>query len=280
MSNFASFSVAAAKDASPLLDEPNEETARAIALDMIARAETISAELNAKLDPHFKAVPVCAAGCAHCCHQAVVASTPEIVLLAETLRDNLSSAALTALEAKVRAHAERTRSLSTLEWHLARHACPLLDEATGSCIAHEGRPLLCRAHNSLDVRQCVEAAEGDDPEAKITFNEYQRASMKAVWLGMLGLLRARGFDAEAYDLTQGLAIALEDESVAARFAEKQAPLAAARVARAEPHNRAYLPLYREAMVAAQALAPRAQKPASSDDEARKARNRRKKSQKK
>jgi len=103
------------------------------------------------------------------------------------------------------------------------------------------------------------------------------SGMKAAWMGTIAAVRAAGLDAEAYDLTQALAIALADDTIAERWAAGESPLAAARIARTAAYNKSYLPLYREAL---DAVAPEAGKRAPLDaDAARRERNRRKKAAK-
>ena len=275
--DFRGFIVAAAKDAAPLLRQRDATTAHAIAGDMLHRAHTIASQLNAKLDPHFTSMPVCAEGCSYCCHQAVLATTPEVVALADALREGLAPAALAELRARIEKLARETRELTTLDWHLGKLACPLLDQKSGTCIAHDARPLNCRAHNSLDVEQCVAHFEGKNPDAEIKQNTFQVSGMKAAWMGTIAAVRAAGLDAEAYDLTQALAIALADDTIAERWAAGESPLAAARIARTAAYNKSYLPLYREAL---DAVAPEAGKRAPLDaDAARRERNRRKKAAK-
>jgi Fe-S-cluster containining protein len=215
----------------------------AIAQDAAERGHVTGQALMGEHDVHFRAVPVCAEGCIFCCYQAVVGTTPEIVAVADHLRESLSPAALEKLRARITELASRTRELSVRDWYASHQACPLLDEKAGSCIAHEARPLVCRAANSLDVRACMDAFDGGSPEAPIPKSAFQEPAMQSAWLGSMAAMAEAGLDPEAYDLTQALVIALANEDVGERWARGDKPLAAARIPRTIERSRGYAALY-------------------------------------
>jgi len=217
--------------------------AAAIAVDAAERGHMTGQSLMGQHDVHFRAVPVCAEGCIFCCYQAVMGTTPEIVAIADWLRESLAPAALDKLRTHVTQIASRTRELSVQEWYANQQACPLLDEKAGSCVAHEARPLVCRAANSLDVRACMDAFDGKNSEAPIPKSAFQEPAMQSSWLGSMAAMAASGLDPEAYDLSQGLMIALASEDVGERWARGEKPLAAARIPRTIERSRGYAALY-------------------------------------
>jgi Fe-S-cluster containining protein len=102
----------------------------------------------------------CLPGCAWCCHLTVVVSVPEVMRLAEHLRQTLSPAALDALQARCEARAAERKTVSIVRWERTRREpCVLLVD--NQCSAYEARPLACRAANSVDAKAC-EAGHADN----------------------------------------------------------------------------------------------------------------------
>ncbi len=217
--------------------------AKAVAEDAAERGHSNGQALMGEHDVHFRAVPVCAEGCVFCCHQAVMATTPEIVAIVDYLRESLTPAALATVRARVEEIAKRTRDLTHREWYSKQQACPLLDEKSGTCVAHEARPLACRGANSLDVRACMDAFDGKNLDAPIPKSAFQEAAMQSSWLGAMAAMAEANLDPEAYDVSQALALALAREDVPERWARGEKPLAEARIARSLERSRGYAALY-------------------------------------
>ena len=100
--------------------------------------------------------PACRAGCAHCCHQTVGVTPPEVFAIYDHLRATRTAGRTGRRRA---AHSRRRRQD-------ARHGpadrlspdlpCPfLVDER---CSIYEVRPLSCRGTNSLDAAACERSA--------------------------------------------------------------------------------------------------------------------------
>ena len=237
----------AAKEAFALLSRVDEaDAALALAADVVERATTTAQQQMAEMDPHFKSVPVCGEGCAYCCHQSVVATTPEVVLLVAHLRETLNERALAELAARVRKLAAETGDLTVFEWYSRRIPCPLLDVATSACTAHDVRPLRCRAFNSLDVMACMSGFDDPKKDSTVPNNAFQQGSFEAAALGSSAAMAEAGKDPDVYDLTQALAIALEDPTVAAAWGRGEKPLGKAAVARTQQVNRRNVPIYQPA----------------------------------
>lgn len=261
-----------AKESSELLahHERDSKLAHDVMQDAAERGHVTGQALMGEHDVHFRAVPVCGEGCHFCCHQAVMGTTPEIVAIADYLSATLSPEALDALRKRLVAVAARTRELTHREWYAKHEPCPLLDEKSGACTVHEARPLMCRGANSLDVRACMDAFDAGNLEAPIPKSAFQEAAMQSAWLGSMAALAESGLDPEAYDLTQGVALALSRDDVAAAWARGEKPLAEARIARTIERSRGYAVLYDPARLVLR-------KRGGTEDEARrKARNKRKK----
>ncbi|MCX6590305.1 MAG: YkgJ family cysteine cluster protein [Acidobacteria bacterium] len=101
---------------------------------------------------------VCRPGCDSCCRR------PFAITQADAER--LQAVATFEIQARARAAWQRLQvdfpgdaATGTLtdredwrEWFFARHqgvACPALDEATGSCLVHQQRPVACRLYGPL-----------------------------------------------------------------------------------------------------------------------------------
>lgn len=91
----------------------------------------------------------CSKGCSHCCNVRVHAMAPEVLLIADALRQWLP-AALSTLTDKLHAHADAVRS-QTVADH--RQPCPFLQH--DACSIYALRPAVCRKVHSLDVQACA-----------------------------------------------------------------------------------------------------------------------------
>lgn len=99
----------------------------------------------------------CAEGCAYCCYQRVSVTPLEVFELADRLRGDRDADSLEALLGEIRGLASRVRGRTALQHRGER--CPLND-AQGSCVAYDSRPLLCRGANSFDADACARPGAG------------------------------------------------------------------------------------------------------------------------
>src|SRR6185369_14295022 len=109
--------------------------------------------------------PACRPGCAHCCHQAVGVTPPEVLAIHDHLRATRSPAALEATARRIREADDRTRGMPSAERLSPDLPCPFLEEAR--CTIYEVRPLSCRGANSLDAAACERPLR--DPEARAAY---------------------------------------------------------------------------------------------------------------
>lgn len=100
----------------------------------------------------------CRAGCSACCHQIVLCTAPEAVLIADHLRATLTDAQLETAASKLEAQSEAGAGLGFLEYSRARIPCAFLD-AKGACSIYEVRPMACRALKSFSVTACERVPE-------------------------------------------------------------------------------------------------------------------------
>ncbi len=208
--------------------------AQAAALGRDAMAAT-SKIVDAALAQSPDRPPACRSGCAHCCHQAVGVTPPEVFAIHEHLRATRAADELVALAARVRAADDRTRGMTSAERLSPALPCPFLIE--DRCSIYEVRPLSCRGTNSLDAAACERNLH--DPAARAAFlagetgtpcyREPFRAS-HAVTAGLqLALDQLHGLEVVPLELTAAMRIMLDEpDAVPQRWLGGKDPFAAAR----------------------------------------------------
>jgi Fe-S-cluster containining protein len=151
----------------------------------------------------------CHKGCATCCTIRVVATAPEVLLVARYLRSADGALKqegidlmqrLMAADAITRGHDERQRVELGCR-------CPYIDK--GACVIYPVRPLACRGHASYDKRACVDAALGriDD----IPYSVPHMTMRGLIQNAMQSALRDGGFAWAVYELNHALSLILVDE---------------------------------------------------------------------
>jgi len=208
------------------------EQAAALGLNVMAATSKIADGMLARSPDH---APACRAGCAHCCHQAVGVSPPEVLAIHDHLRRTRSAAELRAVVARIRAADDRTRGLSSSERISPDHPCVFLVD--DCCSIYEVRPLACRGVNSLDAAACERNLR--DPVAHADFVA-GRASVPcvaepirafhAVAAGVqLALHELHDLHVLPLDLTAAMRILSDDpDRVARRWLAGEDPFARAR----------------------------------------------------
>lgn len=181
--------------------------------------------------------PACQAGCAHCCHQAVGVSAPEVFAIYDHLRATRTPAALAATERRIRAADDQTRGMTSTERLSPELPCPFLELENGRCSIYPVRPLPCRGANSLDARACERTLR--DPTARAgylsgtsplpCYAEPIRA-FHAVTAGMqLALEELHGLEVSPLELTAAMRVMIDEpEEVPAQWLAGKDPFHAAR----------------------------------------------------
>jgi hypothetical protein len=181
--------------------------------------------------------PACQAGCAHCCHQAVGVSAPEVFAIYDHLRATRTPAALVATERRIRAADDQTRGMTSAERLSPELPCPFLELENDRCSIYPVRPLPCRGANSLDARACERTLR--DPAARAgylagtsplpCYAEPIRA-FHAVTAGMqLALEELHGLEVSPLELTAAMRIMIDEPvEVPAQWLAGKDPFLAAR----------------------------------------------------
>jgi hypothetical protein len=179
--------------------------------------------------------PACHAGCAHCCHQAVGVTAPEVFAVYDHLRATRSAGELDAVVARLRAADDRTRGLAAADRLSPDHPCPFLEDAR--CSIYEVRPLSCRGTNSLDAAACERNLR--DPAARAAFVAGTASvpcylepfrAFHAVTAGVqLALDELHGLEVLPLELTAAMRILADDpDAVPAQWLGGKDPFAGAR----------------------------------------------------
>jgi Fe-S-cluster containining protein len=168
----------------------------------------------------------CQEGCAWCCHQTVGTAAPEVLRIADHLRQTLAPEEMRAAQARIHERAEQRRALRPDRRSRARLPCALLVE--NRCTAYAVRPLTCRGFNSYDARQCERSLETGN-SAGVPSYAPQRRLCTFVLDGLRAGLEESRLDGELLELTAALDIALTTPDAAARWLAGEAVFAAARL---------------------------------------------------
>ncbi len=107
-----------------------------------------------------ESLPVeCRKGCSWCCHQAVLASNHEILVIQQYLQDEVPEPLREGMRDRTYKKHEATRNMAAMEFLHYLHPCPFLED--GSCLVYPVRPMACRCYLSSSVKTCRE--QYDDP---------------------------------------------------------------------------------------------------------------------
>jgi Fe-S-cluster containining protein len=132
---------------------------------LIELQQRLQAEADLALDAAFAEAEkradtpyACRAGCSACCHQVVLCTAPEALLIASRLREILDPAALATSLARLDAQSLAGAGVGFLDYSRARIPCAFLD-GSGACSIYEFRPMACRALKSFSVAACERLPE-------------------------------------------------------------------------------------------------------------------------
>ncbi len=166
----------------------------------------------------------CQKGCATCCTLRVLATAPEIFLIAKAIKANPELR--TVLPDRIFAADTVTRDLDEPGRVKLRRQCPFILSA-GACSIYSVRPLACRGHASYSVKDCVDAAKGLAVE--IAYSEPHQLVRSLVQNSLQSALREHNLAWGVFELNHALTIALNDDAALDHWLSGKNPLAAAQV---------------------------------------------------
>ncbi len=147
----------------------------------------------------------CHGGCSSCCTIRVVATAPEILLVARTIA--------AAPPAQSREFRERVSQCALATKRLGEKArmslgvyCPFV--ADDLCAVYAVRPLACRGHASYDKQACFDALHGRSIDIPVSAAHLTARSL--IQNAAQAALRDKGYAWGVYELNQALDIALAD----------------------------------------------------------------------
>lgn len=155
----------------------------------------------------------CHKGCSPCCILRVVATAPEILVLAHFIRTHVEPGEAADLIRRIRVADAVTNGLGEAERMAARQPCPFV--IGGVCVIYPVRPLACRGHAAFDAKACAQAAKGRDVD--IPISEPHLMARGFIQNPLHAALFARNLAWGAYELNQALLIALADDTAADRW---------------------------------------------------------------
>ena len=179
--------------------------------------------------------PACRPGCAHCCHQTVGVTAPEVFAIHAHLRATRTPDEFDAVAGRIRAADDNTRGMATLDRVSPDLPCPFLVDAR--CSIYEARPLACRGTNSLDASACERSLH--DPATRAAFlagtvsvpcYAEPMGAFQAVTAGLqLALDELHGLEAAPLELTAAMRIMIDDpDTVPEQWLGGKDPFAPAR----------------------------------------------------
>jgi Fe-S-cluster containining protein len=168
---------------------------------------------SALLTIHDPAKPelACREGCSYCCHVAVSVTIPEILHIADHLRQTRTEEDIEVVKQRCRDHLAATPP----DPHDVRHPCPLLEgigrENGGYavCSIYDQRPLPCRGFHSPDVTPCREWYE---ERIEHTIKSWGIDITAIVGIGLEKGLEFHHLESHPVWLPHALLIALEHEA--------------------------------------------------------------------
>ena len=168
----------------------------------------------------------CSVGCWFCCAQRVRASVPEILLVAQHIREKWTPEEIEQLLGRIETYKARLADPSSQGVSASlRFICPLLKNQM--CSVWEDRPLVCRGYGAKDAEPCEQRLLHPEKDIVVDTAKQQRALADGVRLGIHDamLLARRGPD--SCDLILGLDIALNAPNAGERFLRGESVFAGA-----------------------------------------------------
>ena len=158
----------------------------------------------------------CRKGCAYCCGTQIMATVPEVLRLAEWIKENFSEEEQKALKDRLSAFNKRVLDIKSSGEPRPPIDCPILVD--NSCSAHPGRPIACRGANSVDVDACISARENwQDESVNIPLVGQPYYAGRSMVKGLRRAMKERGLSSPVVEMPIALEIALNNPNAGERF---------------------------------------------------------------
>lgn len=187
-------------------------------------------EASAKRQPG-EARLACRKGCSHCCHSWVGATAPEIIHLASSIHAQAKREPARPIEA-ILTRAAPLKGRTPAQRFGAKLACPLLVDSM--CTRYRERPTTCRQTTSLDLAGCIDELEGRGAGEDVKVSAIHLAHARNARVPLIAALAQSRLPAHVYELSEGLACALQAVDVEARWLAGEDVFAGVQRGPAEP----------------------------------------------
>jgi len=171
----------------------------------------------------------CGQGCSWCCYTQVHPTAPEVLRIADHIRDTFSDDEREALLTRLEELDRLVRGLTMRELMNLRLPCALLVD--GRCSVYRVRPLICRGWNSTSERRCAAI------HTKTETRSMRSGGVDEGQLGIMHGMRDRALcegiktaklDDAFFRLPVALLIALTDEGARRKWLDSEPIFEAAR----------------------------------------------------
>lgn len=205
-------------DGIPAANHPDERTGVLATVHYntsTALQNNTDAALESAQGAQIKREIACKKGCAFCCYQRVAITIIEAIAIGSwiaQLRPQIGAHVLSQAARYAGFDDDKSRAASRLP-------CVFLDRA-GACSIHEFRPLVCRAHFSLNLKACNDAYGRGVPTGEhgeiisFAFPEVFRGAIAAA---INAASAEKGLQSCHVELTAAVALVLADPGAADRW---------------------------------------------------------------
>ena len=171
----------------------------------------------------------CGPGCAWCCHLRVETSIPELLVIYRELLAGSTTQGIDSLKKWTREAAGLGDLLDENTWYRHKIPCPFLDN-NKACLIYPIRPFACRAHHSMDAELCQKGYEEGRRLMIPSFPLY-RASTDIYSTIFIKVMAERGFASFPVGFVKGLAMLLEEPTLAEAWLDGEDVFPSARIMR-------------------------------------------------
>ncbi len=154
----------------------------------------------------------CQSGCTYCCMFPVAASAPEVLAIANFVRERFNDGQQAALDARIDANIKATNGMTMSRRDRVRLGCPFLD--AGKCTVYEVRPVACRGCSSYSVEDCKDDYEEPGTGVEIQTNNLREFVYGAIREGLAVACKSASVEHRPLELVRGYKIASKDSTLA------------------------------------------------------------------
>jgi hypothetical protein len=133
----------------------------------------------------------CHDGCSWCCHQAVLVSIQEVLLISRFLSREMAEKQQQVIYRHAREKEALTGAMSVQEFLQILHPCPFL--MARSCLIYPVRPMACRCYLSADMGSCLaQYHQPGDPRVRAALYDFPLRAGRSINEGIRAVLIQHG----------------------------------------------------------------------------------------